>query len=197
MVPSEWREADAGFSSVALAVTEHARASDVIVLMQRDDAWPYAAYIEEPDRVAMDSGRPVLLIPNSGEARLPPRRATIAWNGGREAARAVFDALPLLASTDAVEILSLDPPKGGAGGVDLPGADLAETLSRHGLKPELSTGQTGGDGAGAEIARRAAAFGSGLIVMGCYGHSRLREFVLGGATRHILAKARLPVLMAH
>jgi nucleotide-binding universal stress UspA family protein len=195
-IASEWREADAGFSSVATTCLEHARTSDLVVLAQRDDRWAYAAHVEEPDRVAIGAGRPVLVLPTTTVSQLPPKRATVAWNGGREAARALFDALPLLADTEAVEILSIDPRPDGRGS-DLPGTDLAVTLARHGLKADVSTSTSGSDGAGAEIARRAAAFGSDLVVMGCYGHSRLREFVLGGASRHMLAHAKLPVLMSH
>ncbi len=145
----------------------------------------------------MQSGRPTLMIPYIGARTLPPKRALIAWDGSREAARAANDALPLLAQTESVTILVVDPGslKGKVG--DQPGADLAAHLARHGLTAEVVTAASGGLGAGDVIIGQATDIGADLVVMGGYGHSRLRELVLGGATQSILDHMPVPVLLSH
>ena len=194
---AEWREADANFGSAAGTVIEHGRVCDLIIASQKKTDWTLSQYLEEPERIGLESGRPVLLVPNEGKISVPPKRATIAWNGRREAARAVFDALPLLAGTDEVNIVwarpELDPLVAG----DLPGADIAATLTRHGLKCLVSQASATGAGVGTELLRQASVFGSDLLVMGVYGHSRLREFILGGASREVLAGMDRLVLMSH
>ena len=145
----------------------------------------------------MQSGRPTLMIPYIGARTLPPKRALVAWDGSREASRAVNDALPLLARTESVTILVVDPGslKGKVG--DQPGADLATHLARHGLTAELVTAASGGLGAGDVIIGQATDIGADLVVMGGYGHSRLRELVLGGATQSMLDHMPVPVLLSH
>lgn len=195
--PAEWREADAGFGNATSTLLEHARCADLVVMSQADEAWDSSGLLEDPVRVALESGRPVLMVPNEGAIRLPPQRVTIAWNGRREAARAVFDALPLLAGTQAVNIVWINPSAEQRVAGDVPGAELAATLHRHGITCEVSQATVAGPEVGPEILRQAGVFGSDLLVMGCYGHSRLREFVLGGASRHVLQHLPLPLLMAH
>ncbi len=145
----------------------------------------------------MQSGRPALLIPYIGARTLPPKRALVAWDGSREAARAANDALPLLARTEKVTILVVDPGslKGRVG--DQPGADLAAHLARHGLTAEVVTAASGGLGAGDVIIGQATDIGADLVVMGGYGHSRLRELVLGGATQSMLDHMPVPALLSH
>ncbi len=193
----EWREDDAGFVNVSETVIEHGRTSDLIVVSQADPTWSYTNFIEEPDRIATESGRPVLLIPNIGKNTTPAKRVTIAWNERRESARAVFDALPLLQQAEDVNVLWINPEKDQPHAGDLPGAAISTTLSRHGVRCQVSNGSAVGADVGSELLRHAAAFGSDLVVMGCYGHSRLREFILGGASRHVLAEMKCPVLMSH
>ena len=145
----------------------------------------------------MQSGRPALLIPYIGARTLPPKRALVAWDGSREAARAVNDALPLLTSAENVTVLVVDPGslKGKVGAQ--PGADLATHLARHGLTAEVMTAASGGLGAGDVIIGQATDMGADLVVMGGYGHSRLRELVLGGATQSILDHMPVPALLSH
>lgn len=195
--PPEWREVDAGYATVAETVYSIGRASDLVIVSQRDGDWGSSSLLEDPERLAMDCGRPVLLLPNAGRCVLPPKRATIAWNGRREAARAVFDALPLLQLTSDVNIVWINPEKELPRVGDLPAAEIAAALARHGVKCEATQASAIGADVGAEILRQAAVFGSDLLVMGCYGHSRLREFILGGASRHVLEQMQLPVLMSH
>lgn len=193
---SEWRQADANFGSVAGTLIEHGRAADLIIVSQRDPEWGSSSLLEDPERLAMDSGRPVLIIPNAGSIALPAKRVTVAWNGRREAARAVFDAMQLLEQADDVNVLCINPESMERSG-DLPTAEICSALSRHGIKCQGSQASALGPDVCGEMLRQASAFGSGMLVMGCYGHSRLREFILGGASRHVLAEMRIPVLMAH
>ena len=122
------------------------------------------------------------------------KRVLVAWNASREAARAVSDALPLLAGADAVEIVAFAP--GGDHG-EPPAADIALYLARHGVKAIAARDVAPGIDIGARILTRAANADADLIVMGAYGHSRLRELALGGATRTLLEAMTVPVLMAH
>ena len=193
---AEWREKDAALGTVPGIVIEQGAAADLIVASQLSPEWSNSSVMEAPDRLALESGRPVLLIPNAGDVRIPPKRVTIAWNGRREAARAVFDALPLLKRTDAVNVLSVNPDTAAPSG-DLPGAALCATLERHGVKCKPTQAKASDANMGTEILRHADAFGSDLLVMGCYGHTRFREFVLGGASRDVLRQMTIPVLMSH
>jgi len=121
----------------------------------------------------------------------------IAWDAGVEAARAVRDALPLLRRADTVEVAVFDPERGRREHGEQPGADVALYLARHGVKVSVAR-QSGADfEVGAQILSRAADTGADLIVMGAYGHSRVRELVLGGVTRTILESMTVPVLMSH
>lgn len=195
--PAEWRDEDAGFGSIASMVIDAARSVDLVVASQPDPAWLNSSLREDPVRLAIEGGRPTLLVPNEGKTNLPARRALVAWNGTREAARAVFDAIPLLKDTQDVGVVWINPEKSGGQAGDLPAADICAALSRHGMKCQgIEAHALGGD-AGHELLRQATAFGADILVMGCYGHSRLREFVLGGASRDVLSRMTLPVLMSH
>ena len=154
-------------------------------------------FLEEPERLAIETGRPVLLVPNKGKIGSTPKRVTIAWNGRREAARAVFDAMPLLIGADEVNIVWAHPEGDQPDASDLPGAALATVLARHGIKSLVSQSSAVDTNMASELLRQAHAFGSDLLVMGCYGHSRMREFVLGGASRDMLAQMDRLVLMSH
>jgi len=145
----------------------------------------------------MQSGRPTLLIPYIGAKALPPKRIVIAWDGSRESARAVGDAMPLMTRAESVTVLVVDPDslKGHVG--EQPGADLATHLARHGVKAEVVTAASGGLGVGDVIIGQATDMGAEMVVMGGYGHSRLRELVLGGATQSILDHMPIPTFLAH
>ncbi len=125
------------------------------------------------------------------------KKVLVAWNARREAARAVFDALPLLQQADEVKVVWVNPQAEGAAPVDVPAGDICAALARHGVKCEATEVAHPRSGVGRTLLARAAEYGSDLLVMGCYGHSRLREFVLGGASRHVLEHMTIPVLMSH
>ncbi len=193
----EWREADAGSSNVGDTVLQHARAADLIIAAQTEPGWQGSAQLDVADRLAVESGRPVLIVPNEGLHETYSRKILVAWNARREAARAVFDALPLLQRAREVKVIWVNPQEEDGAAMDVPAADICAALARHGVKCEATEAVRPHAGVGQTLLMRAAEYGSDLLVMGCYGHSRLREFVLGGASRHVLEHMTMPVLMSH
>ncbi|WAC27332.1 universal stress protein [Ancylobacter sp. SL191] len=149
------------------------------------------------EAVMFDSGRPVLLVPCKQQKPFSAKRILVAWDGGRSAARAVAEARPLLAHADLVEAVVVE--SGRTRKPDsLPGADLARHLARHEKTVELRRLVPGaGESVADVILKEVAARDIDLVVMGGYGHSRLREFVLGGVTRDMLERMPVPLLLAH
>ena len=194
---SEWREADAAYDSAVTQLLEHGRCADLIVTSQKDSEWLYSEALEEPDRLVVESGRPVLLLPKSGEIHDFGKRIVVAWNGLREAARAVFDALPLLKKAGEVIVVWINPQEDGETAGQLPGIDICTTLARHGVKCEATQNIRPSADVGETLLSTVKNNAADLLVMGCYGHSRMLEFVFGGATRHVLHHMAVPVLMAH
>lgn len=139
---------------------------------------------------------PVLVLPQDGSLPEDPLScALIAWNQSNEAMAAVRRALPLLQSAEMVEITAVDPKPHGPERSD-PGGALCQMLVRHGIRAEIAVLARTERLISDILCRRAEETGAGLIVMGAYGHSRFREAILGGATRNMLEKSRIPVLMA-
>ena len=149
----------------------------------------------------MESGRPVLIIPRTGHfAPLGEgivEKAVVGINGTRESARAMFEALPLLKRVKETRLVWVDPYRQSGEAGEVPGAEEAAVLSRHGLKAVAEPMMTDGRNAGEALLMRANDLGADLLVMGAYAHSRMREFVFGGATRHVLEHMTIPVLMSH
>ena len=187
---AEWR---LSMDSALGAVRLNARYADLLVAGQPEPGdlfgFDFAA------EIILSTGRPVLFVPYAGRFAACGKRVLVAWNASREAARAVSDALPLLARAEAVEVVAFDPDRGDHG--EVPGADLSLYLARHGVKASAARQRAPSLDIGAQILSRAADTGADLIVMGGYGHSRLREVVLGGATRSLLEAMTVPVLMSH
>src|SRR5262249_16615355 len=150
-----------------------------------------------PERLILGAGRPVLVVPYAGRFERIGERVLLAWNASREATRAANDALALLERATKVTVLSVNPRRGPTGHRDIPGADIALHLARHGVRCEASSITTDEVGLDDMLLSQAADSDADLIVMGGYGHSRLGELVLGGATRHILRQITVPVLMSH
>ena len=139
----------------------------------------------------------MLVIPYAGRFEACGRRVLVAWNASRAATRAVNDAMPLLAGAETVTVLCVDPDEDRRAHGEVPGMDIAVHLARHGVKARVETTMSGGIGVGNTLLSRASDIGADLLVMGAYGHARVRELLLGGATRTILESMTLPVLMAH
>ena len=193
---AEWVEVDAGYESGTTKLIELARSADLVVVSTRDPEWGYSSHLEAPDRVVLESGRPVLVVPGSTVPSVG-RRIVVAWNGRREAARAVFDALPLLKQAEQVTVVWVNPQDDGKAAGDLPGADICMALARHGVKCEATQNIRPAGNVGETLLSTVKVNAADLLVMGCYGHTRLRETVFGGATRHVLEHTTVPVLMSH
>lgn len=142
------------------------------------------------------SGRPVLLLPEKSQATLHPERVLIAWDSSLEATRAVREALDILVAADDVRLVLVDPLAGESGQGAEPGADAAAYLARHGVKVAVDRLPSSGQSVAAVLARHAADMNADLMVMGAYGHSRLRERIFGGVTRSMLEAPPLPILLA-
>ena len=193
---AEWCEEDAGSEAVADVAARYASGADLIVAAQRDPRWSESRWADIGDRLAVEAGRPVLTVPNEGIHSRIGTTVVIAWDGRREATRAAFDALPLLQHAKAVKVLSLGPPPEGEAPHDFAATHLTAALARHGVTCEAVEGTSDGN-IGRTLLNSAIEHRADLLVMGCYGHSRLRELVLGGATRHILTHMTIPVFMSH
>ena len=178
------------------AVVELGRCSDLVVVGQSEPG----TVIESVERdfaqqVLMNVGRPVIVVPFAGEFASVGRRVLVAWNGGREAAVAARDALPFLQAANHVELLSIGRLQGDTGGRRNGLDDAQRWLARHGVDARCREASDAGD-VGETLLSRAADLGADLVVMGAYGHSRMRQWALGGATRSMLAHMTVPVLMA-
>ena len=198
------RVSAAGFSNVEFrsavddlvdAMTLHARYADLVVIGQTDASENSHVPADFPARLVLAAGRPVLILPSAGSFPSVGKRILVAWNPSREATRAVTDAIPLLQLADKVHVMAVNPRRGEHGRV--PGADIGLYLARHGVRVEVKTDNGAEIDVGNELLSRAADLDADLIVMGGYGHTRLREWVLGGATRTILKSMTAPVLMSH
>jgi nucleotide-binding universal stress UspA family protein len=191
---TEWRLAD-GYVETELAV--QARYADLLVVGQTDPDARSLTPTDLPETVALSSGRPTLVVPHIGVTAKPGRTIILCWNASRESARAASDALPFLAAAEKVVVLVVDPKSSVGGHGPEPGADVATWLARHGVKATVQRDVAAEADVGGVILSRAADHGVDLIVMGLYGHSRLREVILGGASRSLLSSMTAPVLMAH
>jgi nucleotide-binding universal stress UspA family protein len=147
------------------------------------------------EAVLFDSGRPVICVPYIQKAPLKLDRVMVCWDGGRAAARAIGDAMPLLQRAGRVEVVIVTNESGKQDQIE--GADIGTHLARHGLNVEVKRIPLGDIDVAAMLLSHAADEGVDFIVMGGYGHSRLREFLLGGVTRSILRSMTAPVLMSH
>lgn len=176
-------------------IVSQAAYADLIVVSQAGDPLDLEQPIApSPGMLAISSGRPVLVVPNRAGEFQVGRKILIAWKPCAEAARAVHDALPLLKQARSVTILEADPEMRAG---SLVGAEIAGHLARHGVNVTATYVNERHSNGGMTILARAAEIGTDLIVMGGYGHSRLREVVFGGVTSHILKHHRIPVFMAH
>ncbi len=182
-------------SRVAEVIALHARHADLVVLGQPEPEANGEVDAQVPEDVVLSAGRPALVVPYIGAGKRLGVRVMVAWDGGREAARAVGDALPLLERAKSVAVLVINPNRGGHG--EQPGADIALHLARHGITVEAQHLEVKDLSVGDALLSRLADQGIDLLVMGAYGHSRLRELVLGGVTRKIFQQMTVPVLMSH
>jgi nucleotide-binding universal stress UspA family protein len=191
---AELRRSDVMSGEAGEAIAVQGRYNDLTVI-----GWPAgtgSGYSKSLFEAALfQSGRPVLLIPESFTRHGSPNRVLIAWSPERESARAVNDALPLLQSAEQVRILVVDT--GSSGPEANPGDDMARHLARHGVNVEVKHVPGSGEPVQRIILKEGEYLGADLIVMGGYGHSRTGEWLFGGVTRDILRTTNLPILMSH
>ncbi len=179
-------------------LSEQARYADLIVLSQNEASGDMLrAGHEMPGRILLGAGRPALIVPNIYNGAAFGTRILVGWDAGRAAARAIHDALPFLRKAEAVTIMVANPEPGEQGHGDLPGADLAAHLARHGVKAEADHTISKDVGIGDLLLSRAADAQADMIVLGAYGHARWHELVLGGVTQHMLEHMPVPVFMSH
>lgn len=142
-----------------------------------------------------ESGRPMIMVPYIQKAPFKTNNVIICWDGSRTAARAVADAIPILSKSSRIEIVSVTSERGKEDEIE--GVDIGQHLARHGLKVDVHRISRGNIDVADALLSHAADNSADLMVMGGYGHSRLREFVLGGVTRSIFQSMTLPVLLSH
>lgn len=184
-------------SGVDAAVARLARYSDLIVIAQ-----PYGEDRENTHVAAVEAaifatGAPVLVVPRAArDWSVPFRRIMIGWDESDVSLEAVRDSLPFLAAAEQVDVVLVDPPRQSPERAD-PGGAITLMLARHGIRAEVAILARNLPSVAGVLARYASEQGVDAIVMGAYGHSRLREAILGGPTRDMLEHARLPLLMSH
>lgn len=176
------------------AASKQARTRDLLIVPVGP---PAGGQIGLAEAAIFHAGRPVIVF-QAGKAGPPgevPALVTVAWDGSRAAARALADALPVLARAQDVRILTILNDKPGTGVGE--GAEAARHLAAHGIAATVEEVEAEGRGVGAVLEDHAARHGPDLLVMGGFGHSRLREFVLGGATQYLLHAPPVPILFSH
>lgn len=194
-ISPDCRTAHCAGASIPEVVSLHARYADLTILGQPEPDGPEGVAGPVTESVVLSSGRPALVIPYIGAGKSLGKKVMIAWDAGREAARAVADAMPLLQRAESVSVLAINPRRGDHG--PQPGADISLHLARHGLKVEAQSLEAEDLSVAEALLSRMADEDIDLLVMGAYGHSRLRELVLGGVTREIFHQMTVPVLMSH
>lgn len=177
--------------SRATAFARMTRRFDLSIIMQSD-----GEYVSNDDLIEaalFESGRPVIVVPYIHRNGISLDRVICCWDGSRAAARAINDAIPLLKQAKSVELLRVTDEKTG----EIRGFDIANHLARHGLNVDLNVVPAAGIEVANRILSHAADISADMLVMGGYGHSRLREFLLGGVTRAILQSMTVPTFMSH
>ena len=191
----EWHAAD---GDPVNAVALYSRHADLAVIGQEDpESGGYGTVKDLAEHVALASGRPVLVVPHVGTYPNVGRRVMIAWDASREAARAVGDALPLLRAAEQVVTFSANPDSGREKHGGLPGADISRHLARHGVRVDAQRVNAREVAIADLILNRISDEGIDLLVMGAYGHARMREIWLGGVTRRLMQHMTVPVFISH
>jgi nucleotide-binding universal stress UspA family protein len=193
-ISAETRILDATFGGAATVFAQIARRFDLAVVgqAQREGGASDELVVEG---ALFESGRPLVVVPYIQKRGLTLERVLACWDGGRTAARAIGDAMPFLERAKAVDIVIVAEER--KGGDEINGANMGEHLARHGVTANVKRIAKGDLAIEDVLLSYAADSGADFMVMGGYGHSRLREFILGGVTRGILASMTVPVMMSH
>jgi nucleotide-binding universal stress UspA family protein len=183
---------------MAQLLAERARFADLLLLGQSDtENPPTLAAFSLPEKVVVHAGTPLLVVPTRGAFHDIGRHVLVTWDGSREAARAVHDAMPLLQTAERVSLLAVDPHRQGHVHPTANAAEAAAHLARHGVQTEPTEILSGEKNVTDVLLAHVTNVGADLLVMGAYGHPRLLEFVLGGTTQAVLERAAVPILVSH
>ena len=175
---------------VSTALNRYSRYADLLIVPQRkNDRFDFNPYYQLSD-VLLGAACPVLLLPDNKPPALPPETVLLAWDGERECARALKAAMPMLLKVKKIDVVSIDHEDDDA-------KDVARHINRHDFEVEVHLVDRGDLDIGDVVLNKAADLKSQMIIMGAYGHSRIRELMLGGTTRHVLEHVQLPVLFSH
>lgn len=177
-------------------VARHAIYCDLAVVLRSLEQELNSVEKNAIDGALFDSGRPVLYVPSSFKADHIGTKVAIAWNSRREAARAVSESLPFLKSAEEITLLLVDPVVGDNDHGEDPGSDIATVLARHGLGISVQSVASADRPVSEALLDSVRELGADLLVMGAYGHSRLRENILGGTTREMLEQTVIPLLLS-
>lgn len=186
----EWKQVDGRTTAMLI---EHSAYCDLLIVGQTAPSSQGELEENVTDRVVLESGRPILVIPDSGADHLKLDHVVVAWNGRKEAVRAIHDSMPLLERAGKVGIVSVK----GSPGDDVPCADIAKHLARHGVNVQVEQAEEDIVDVGHWLQSQIDENQADLVVMGAYGHSRYREMIFGGVTRHMLRNMPIPCLMSH
>jgi nucleotide-binding universal stress UspA family protein len=174
------------------AIVHEVRLADLVIVGEDDPSQPEPVREALIEAVLFHAGAPLLLVPRSMSTVIDPSHIMIAWDGSITASRSVRSAMPFLKAAASVDIVIVDDGK------ELPtGQRLTAYLARHGITASTFTVPNPNKDVSASLRQRARESGAGMIVMGAYGHSRLLQWILGGATRGMLKELTVPVVMAH
>jgi nucleotide-binding universal stress UspA family protein len=191
-VPSELRRLDESFGVLTGKVVKQARCADLFIATRPYGEAKSAAWPDLVEAVLFGSGRAMLLVPPSQHRQGPFETVLVAWNGSRESARALREGLGFIEQASRTVVLVVDPPTDG-----MPCADLKAHLAHHNVVAEVVTAGSEDRPIAEIILEEARRISADLIIMGAYGHTRLREQVFGGATRDMLTTSESPILVAH
>jgi len=191
---NEVRRIETWPSQIARRTVSQARCADLFIATAPYRSPGGSDWKNLVEAVLFEAGRGVYLIPPGCPARRDMNTALLAWNDSRSAARAISEALPLLKRVTLVRLLTIETPASASRGEEA--ADIAAHLDRHGVKVEIVSVEGKDEDTGAIIRDEATKASADVIVMGAYGHSRLREWVLGGATRDLIERSELPLFLA-
>jgi len=195
-IAADTRWATGSPAALAEITARHARYADLALVGQPVDGPIEPLLTRIFEGMLFESGRPLVVVPQGWTGAFG-KRVMIAWAPRREAARAVADAMPFILDAERIHVAMVDPETGPAAHGEEPGADLATSLARHGLPVTVDQLPRAGQGIAARLLGHAADCGADLLVMGGYGHWRLRESLFGGVTRDVLRGCTVPVLMSH
>ena len=176
---------------------DYARFNDLLVLGQNNPDESQVMSEALADNLVLEAGTPCLVVPHTSSRQFAAKRILVAWNASREAARTLKDAMPILRVADYVEVLQINPPEDEADKDNIHGKSVSSFLIQHGIKPHIEVKTNNKTKPGDAIIARAAEIDADIIVMGAYGHSRLREIILGGVTRKLLRQMTIPVFISH